>query len=229
VNSTEIGMALIVYGGNISPFVRKVRVALIEKGLQYSLENVNPFTPPPEFLQISPLKRIPAFRDTDLPEPNTLADSSIICDYLEHKFPTPPLYPSDFYQRARALWFEEYADSVVASNIGGGLFFERIVKKLMRRQPDETVCQATLTGKLPPLFDYLEKEIGDRQFLVGNQFSIADISVGTMFVNFAHSGESVDAARWPKLAAYVQRLHARPSFKAMLDEETPLIKSLRAA
>ncbi len=222
-------MALIVYGGNISPFVRKVRVALIEKGLQYSLENVNPFAPPPEFLQISPLKRIPAFRDTDLPEPNHLADSSIICDYLEHKFPKPALYPSDPFQRARALWFEEYADSVVASNIGGGLFFERIVKKLMRRPVDENVCQTTLKEKLPPLFDYLEREIGNNEFLVGNQFSIAYISVGTMFVNFAHCGESVDAARWPKLAAYVQRLHARPSFKAMIDEETPFIKSLRAA
>ncbi len=222
-------MALIVYGGNISPFVRKVRVALAEKGLEYKLENVNPFAPPPEFLEISPLKRIPAFRDTDLPEPNHLADSSIICDYLEHKFPKPALYPSDPFLRARALWFEEYADSVVASNIGGGLFFERIVKKLMRRPTDETVCQTTLKEKLPPLFDYLEKEIGAHEFLVNNQFSIADISVGTMFVNFAHCGESVDAARWPKLAAYVQRLHARPSFKAMLDEESPLIKTLRAA
>jgi glutathione S-transferase len=222
-------MALIVYGGNISPFVRKVRVALAEKGLEYKLENINPFAPPPEFLEISPLKRIPAFRDTDQPEPNHLADSSIICDYLEHKFPKPSLYPADPFQRARALWFEEYADSVVASNIGSGLFFERIVKKLMRRQTDETVCQKTLTEKLPPLFDYLEKEVGDREFLVGNQFSIADISVGTMFVNFAHCGESIDAGRWPKLAAYVKRLHARPSFKSLLDEETPFINSLRAA
>ena len=43
-------MALIVYGGSISPFVRKVRVALIEKGVEYTLEQVNPFSPPPEFL-----------------------------------------------------------------------------------------------------------------------------------------------------------------------------------
>lgn len=74
-------MALIVYGGSVSPFVRKVRVVLAEKGLGYSLEQINPFSPPPDFAEISPLKRIPAFRDTDLPEPNTLADSSVICDY----------------------------------------------------------------------------------------------------------------------------------------------------
>jgi glutathione S-transferase len=223
-------MALIVYGANLSPFVRKVRVALAEKGLEYKLEAVNPFAPPPEFMAISPLKRVPAFRDTDLAEPNNfLSDSSIICDYLEHKFPKPALYPSDPYLRARALWFEEYADSVMAQNIGTGLFFERVVKKLMRGQPDESVCKTTLAEKLPPLFDYLEAQLGGNDFLVGNAFSIADISIGTMFVNFVHTGEALDAGRWPKLAAYVKKLHARPSFKAMLDEEGPVIAHVRAA
>ena len=97
-------MALTVYGSTISPFVRKVRIVMAEKGLEYTLDPVNPFGAPPEFAEISPLKRIPAFRDTDVPEPNTLCDSSVICDYLEHKFPNPALYPSNPFQRARALW-----------------------------------------------------------------------------------------------------------------------------
>ncbi|HTP75835.1 MAG TPA: glutathione S-transferase family protein [Rhizomicrobium sp.] len=222
-------MALIVYGGSVSPFVRKVRVMLAEKGVPYTLEQVNPFMPPPEFLAISPLKRIPVLRDTDRPEPNTLPDSSIICDYLEHKYPTPALYPSDAFERAKALWYEEYADSVVASNIGTGLFFERVVKKMMRGQTDEAVCQKTLTEKLPPLFDHLEHEVGSKQFLAGGAFSIADIAVGTMFVNFEHAGEKLDSKRWPKLAAYIERIHARPSFKALLDEERPLVQRFRAA
>jgi glutathione S-transferase len=222
-------MALMIYGSTISPFVRKVRVVLAEKGLEYGIDPVNPFAPPPEFLAISPLKRIPAFRDTDLPEPNHLSDSSVICDYLEHKFPTPALYPSDPYQRARALWYEEYADSILAQNVGGGLFFERVVKRIMKSQPDESVCQATLTQKLPPLFDYLEKEIGDKQFFAGGAFSIADIAVATMIVNFEHAGEAIDAARWPKLAAFVKRVHERPSFKTCIDEERPFIQRVRAA
>jgi glutathione S-transferase len=223
-------MALIVYGANLSPFVRKVRVVLSEKGLEYSLEPINPFQPPPEFVEISPLKRIPAFRDTDLPEPdNHLADSSIICDYLEHKYPSPPLYPSDPYNRARALWFEEYADSQVASNLVRALFFERVVKKMLRSQPDESVCEAALRDHMPAIGAYLEKEIADNQFLVGNAFSIADAAIGTMFVNVAHAGEVVDAARWPNLADYVARLHARPSFKALIDEESPFVRKVRAA
>ena len=222
-------MALIVYGGSISPFVRKVRVVLGEKGAEYTLENVNPFAPPPEFAQISPLKRIPVLRDTDLPEPNTLPDSSVICDYLEHKYPNPPLYPKEAFARARALWFEEYADSAGAQAIGPGLFFERIVKKLLRQKTDESVCAATLTGKIPGVFDYLEKEIGSNEFLVGDAFSIADIAVGTQLVNFVHCGEAVDAGRWPNLAAYIKRIHARPSFALCIDEETGFVDRLRGA
>ena len=221
-------MALIVYGSTVSPFVRKVRVVLAEKGLDYQIDPINPFAPPPEFLAISPLKRIPAFRDTDLLEPNHLSDSSVICDYLEHKYPTPALCPSDPFQRARALWYEEYADSILAETTGRGFFFERVVKKIMRAQPDEELCQKTLTEKLPPLFDYLEKEIGDKQYLAGGTFSIADISVCTMLVNFEHAGGAIDAGRWPRLAAYVKHIHARPSFRAFIDEERPYIEKMRA-
>jgi len=222
-------MALIVYGGAVSPFVRKVRVVLAEKGLDYTLEQVSPFNPPPEFLAISPLKRIPVLRDTDHAEPNTLPDSSIICDYLETKYPNPALYPADPFERAKALWYEEYGDSAVAQNVGVGLFFERIVKRMLRGEPDESVCQKTLTEKLPPLFDHLEREIGTKQFLAGGMFTVADATIGSMMVNFIHCGESVDPARWPNLAAYVARLHARPSFKALIDEETPLMKRFRSA
>lgn len=222
-------MGLIVYGASLSPFVRKVRVTLAEKGLKYEQDPVTPFQPPPNFTEISPLKRIPVLRDTDLPEPNTLPDSSIICDYLEHKFPTTRLFPPDPYLRARALWFEEYADTIIAQNVGLGLFFERIVKKLLRQETDESVCATTLNEKLPPLFTYLDKEIGSRRYLVGDAFSIADIAVCSPLVNFAHAGEQIDADRWPNLAHYVTAILARPSFKASIDEEAPFVERVRGS
>ena len=222
-------MALIVYGASLSPFVRKVRVMLLEKGLPYELDPVNPFTPPPSFLQISPLKRIPVVRDTDLPEPNTLPDSSIICDYIEHKYPTPPLYPRDAYARSRALWLEEYADTALTQVIGPGIFFERVIKRILQSKPDEALIAATLKDKVPPVFDYLEGEIGSKTYLIGDAFSIADIAVATHFINFAHAGEALDSKRWPQLTRYVQAIHARPSFKAMMDEERPIAERFRAA
>jgi glutathione S-transferase len=222
-------MALIVYGGLLSPFVRKIRVMLTEKGVAYELDQINPFSPPPAFLEISPLKRIPVLRDTDMPEPNTLPDSSIIADYIEHKFPNPPLYPRDSFQRATALWFEEYADTVLAQAVGPGVFFERVVKKMMRAQCDEAHVAATLKEKLPKIFEYLEREVGSKTYLIGNTFSIADIAVATHFVNFSHAGEAVDSKRWPQLSRYIQGIHARPSFKAMIDEERPIAERFRAA
>lgn len=222
-------MTLIVYGGSLSPFVRKTRVILMEKGVPYELDQVNPFSPPPAFLEISPLKRIPVLRDTDIPEPNTLPDSSIIADYIEHKHPNPPLYPKDAFARARALWYEEYADTVLSVAVGPGIFFERVVKKMMRAQCDEAIVAATIRDKLPKIFDYLEKEIGSKTYLVGDAFSIADIAVATHFVNLAHAGEAVDADHWPQLARYVRAILARPSFKAMTAEEGPIAERFRAA
>lgn len=221
-------MSLIVYGAAVSPFVRKVRVLLAEKGVAYELKQINPFRPPPEFLAISPLKLIPVLQDSDLPPPGTIPDSSVICDYLEHKFPEPALYPKHPYLRARALWFEEYADIGLASGCVRGLFFERVVKKAMRQSCDETVVAETLTVKVPPLFDYLEGEIGPRRFLVGDTFSIADIAIATMIANFEHAGETVDGARWPNLARYAAAILARPAFSACLDEERPVVARMRA-
>jgi glutathione S-transferase len=82
---------------------------------------------------------------------------------------------------------------------------------------------------MPGIGEYLEKEIGGREYLVGDTFSIADISVGTMFVNVQHAGAIVDASRWPQLAGYVARMHARPSFKAPIEEETLIVQHFRNA
>jgi glutathione S-transferase len=206
----------IVYGVSASPFVRKVRVVLAEKAVAYEHDPVIPFAAPPSFREISPLGKIPAFRDGD----RTLADSSVICAYLERTHPTPALYPSDAYEYARALWFEEYGDGGLAPVIGAKIFFARIIgPRFMNKPADEAAVQHAIDNDLPPLLDYLERQLGDREYLVGGALTIGDIGVGTQFVNLRHAGVRVDAGRWPQLAAYVQRIHSRASFKAIIEEE----------
>jgi glutathione S-transferase len=221
-------MALTLYGSNLSPFVRKVRVILIEKGVDYTLDQINPFRQPPEFAEISPLKRIPVLRDSDVAEPNTLPDSSVIADYLEHKFPLPALYPSAPFARARALWFEEYMDGGVFPVMGSGLFFERVVKKFQRGVTDAALCARTVQESLPPFFDYLENEIRGKSFFVDETYSIADIAVASVMANYRHSGEDIDSARWPAFAAHVAKILARPSFQTVLAEEQKLIDIARS-
>jgi glutathione S-transferase len=205
-----------VYGVNASPFVRKVRVFLAEKGIPYELDPVIPMNVSAEYKKISPLGKIPAFRDGD----RTLCDSSVICAYLERTHPEPRLYPSEPYEYARALWFEEYADGGLVTVIGPKIFFPKVVGPIFfQRQPDEAAIKKAYDEELPPLLDYLEGEIGGKPALAGGAYSIADISVASQFVNLRHAGFGVDAKRWPKLAAYVQHMHARPAFKALIDEE----------
>jgi len=206
-----------VIGANVSPFVRKVRVFLAEKGIPYDLEPLIPFGAGAEFKEISPLGKIPAYRDGD----RTLADSSVICAYIEKIKPEPALYPSDPFEYARALWFEEYGDSGLVPVTGAKIFFQKVVGPLFfNRKTDDAVVEKAVNEELPVLLDYLESQLGTGDAIIGKKFSIADIGVATHFVNLRHAGYGVDAARWPKLARYIAAVHARPSFKALIDEES---------
>jgi glutathione S-transferase len=205
-----------VYGVSASPFVRKVRVVLAEKGLDYQLEPVFPGPQaPPGWRELSPLGKVPAFRDGE----RTLADSSIICAYLERVAPEPQLYPSGPFDYARALWFEEYGDGGLVPVFGQKIFFQRVVgPRFFGQTTDETVVKQAIESELPPLFDYLERQLaGD--FLVGDRLTIGDVGVVTQFVNLRYAGVAVDAGRWPRLAAYVGRIMSRPSFASLVKEE----------
>jgi glutathione S-transferase len=207
-------MSIVIHGVGGSPFVRKVRVALAEKGIAYESNPVMPGMTPDGYAKLHPLKKVPVYQDGDF----VLPDSSCILAYLERIQPNPPLLPSDPQEAARALWYEEYSDSKLSETVGP-IFFNRFVKKnIFKQEPDEEVIRQKL-GEIGSLFDYLEGELGDAEYLVGNRFTVADIAVGSILVNFEHAGEKVDAGRWPKLAAYVQRIHGRPSFKALIEED----------
>jgi glutathione S-transferase len=215
-------MSIIIHGANASPFVRKVRVALAEKSIPYVLKPQMPGAAlaSPEYLKMSPLGKIPCLQDGDY----TLPDSSCIIAYLERTNPRPALYPEDPKQFGRALWYEEYADSKLTETIGA-VFFQRIVRKLLLKQDaDETIVRKKIDQDAPPVFDWLEGEIGDREWLVGTRFSIADLATASPFVNYAHAGEKPDAKRWPRLTAYLQRVHSRPSYKALIEEEGQTFK-----
>tara|TARA_R110002110_G_scaffold86743_3_gene226297 strand:+ start:2667 stop:3332 length:666 start_codon:yes stop_codon:yes gene_type:complete len=219
-------MTLTVYGASLSPFVRKVRVFLAEKGQDYTLEQVNIFPPPDWFLEISPLKRIPVLRDDSAGEEATLPDSSAICGYLERKVPEPALYPRAAFGYGEALWYEEYADSELAGNIGMGVFRPVVVNRMMGKEPDNAAAEKTLQEKLPRHFAYFDKAIGTKDFLAGDTFGIADISLATQFVNLAHAGFRPDATDYPDLTRYLAAIHSRSSFAACIEEETALLKKL---
>jgi glutathione S-transferase len=208
-------MAFKIIGSGLSPFVRKTRVFFAEKGIPYELEPLIPFGVSAEYKKKSPLGKIPCLEHDGRPLP----DSSVICAYVEKVQPQPALYPSEPWDYAQALWLEEYVDGALVGNAMAPIFQERIVKKLMGAQADEARVKETTEKQLPIYCEYLNERIGDKEYLVGGRFSIADIATASPFVNLGHAGVTVDPERFPKLAAYLDRVHSRPSFKALIEEE----------
>lgn len=207
----------ILHGDNISPYVRKVRVALAFKGIEYDNTQQNPFGAPAEYRAKSPLSKIPCWEEGDL----ILPDSSVILSYLEHRWPDPPLLPAEPGPRARALWFEEYADTKVAESLAM-IFFQRVVRPaIFKQDADEASIEKALTGPIPEIFDYLTHCLGGKEFMVGGAFSLADIALTSSFVNFFIAGEKVDAERWPEIAAYVDRIHALPCYAPIVAGDQP--------
>ena len=210
---------MIVHGSSLSPFVRKVVVFAAEKGL--TLENRATAQGPKtaEFLAMSPFGKIPAFEDGDY----QLCDSSAIVHYLEAKHPAPSLIPAEPRARGRAIWFDEYADTIMFA-AAAPIFFNRIVAPLLGMPNDLAAADKAEAEQLPVQFDYIESIIPDAGFLVGDQFSLADIAVASPFVNLDHAAVAIDAAAYPKLTAYVAGIMARPSFSAVIDKERAFLK-----
>ena len=198
----------ILHGANISPYVRKVRVVLAYKCIEYSNTQQSPFGAPEEFVAKSPLSKIPCWEDGEL----TLPDSSVIVSYLEYRYPDPPLLPTEAGPRARALWFQEYAATKLRDTVAD-VFFQRVIRPTALKQETDTQRVAYLLDTaLPKVFDYLTGCLGGDEFMVGGEFSIADIAIASPFVNFALVGGVVDEDRWPEFAEYILRVHAQPCY-----------------
>jgi len=215
-------MSITIHGAPLSPFVRKVRVVAAEKGLSYDLNPVVPFDLPEGFERLNPLRRIPAFEH----DGNVLADSSVICRYIEGTFPESSLVPADPYLAARVGWFEKYGDYELAQDVTFVVFRNRVVKALLGEASDEETIAEAMKTTIPKHFDYLNNELGDNDYFVGDSLTLADLSLATQLVNFEHGGEKLDAERWPQLVQWFQRVTSRKSFADIVPDEVALIEQL---
>ena len=211
-----------LYGALLSPFVRKVAVVLEEKGIAWELAMSNPGAPDPEFQQASPFGKIPALVDGDF----SLADSSAIAVYLDAKQPAPPVLPADAKARGRAMWFDEYADTILGAS-GLKIVFNRLVGPKLLKLPCDEAIAVQGEAELPRILDYLEGVVSGEGWLDGD-FSLGDISVASMLKTMSYVGHGPDAARYPKSAAWYGRVAARPSWASVAAMEAPTAERLGA-
>lgn len=215
---------MILYGSTLSPFVRKVVAFAAEKGLDLDVQRIALGDPNPDFVAASPFRKMPALDDDGY----TLADSSAICHYLEAKKPDPALIPADPRARGRAVWFDEFADTILF-DCGRAMFFNRVVApRFLGRDGDLDAADKAERETLPPILDYLEGVVPDSGFLVGDRLTLADIAVASPFANLTHCGVALDAGRHPKVMRYVAAILARPSFAASIERETAFLAAVPA-
>jgi glutathione S-transferase len=204
-----------IVGSFVSPYVRKVLACMNLKGLAYEVDPITPFYGNDEFERLSPLRRIPVLVDRGF----ALSDSSVICAYLDDAYPDRPLLPAAAQDRARAHWFEEFADTRLGDLFIWGLFYQKIVHPIVWGEPgDQTRIEQSLNEDIPAALDYLERELPADGFLFG-EIGLADVSIASFFRNGAYAGFHTDAARWPRTSAFVGRTLAHPSIASLLPFE----------
>ena len=210
---------MILYGSSLSPFVRKTLAVASEKGMTLEVKPVALQAADPAFREASPFGKMPGFRDGDF----AISDSTAIITYLEAIQPEPSMIPAEPKDRARTIWYEEFADTILIA-AGGKMFFNRVVMPRFLGKPgDEAAASHAETVEMPPILKYIEGVIPDCGYLVAGRLTLADLAVASPFVNLDHVGFKVDPAVYPKTAAYVAKILARPSFAANIAAEKKML------
>lgn len=212
---------MLVIGSYLSPYVRKVLACLHLKGLDYEIDPIVAFMGDDRFTELSPLRRVPVLVDDRV----TLADSSVICQYLEDRYPAPALYPADIADRARARWLEEYADSRMGDVFIWGLFNQAVIAPAVWGTPrDLAAIQRIVAEEVPPVLDYLESQLPAEGFRFG-ELGIADISIAVFLRNAAFARYRIDATRWPVTARFVDRVLAQDCLARLQSYEALLLRT----
>jgi glutathione S-transferase len=195
-----------------SPFGRKVAIALLEKGISYTTQYDVPWgdqTCTPNF---NPLEQLPILIDD---QGETVYDSNYILEWLETRFPTPPLLPCDAEPRLAAKKRQMLGERLM--EIAQSLIFE------LHRPDPSTAWIERQTRKLVGGFPELERLHADRRPAVDGGIDLGDIAVGTTLLLFefavaAGLSPRIDALVWrgrySGLTRFLETLEVRPSFAA---------------
>lgn len=202
----------------LSPFCRKVRVALGEKGMDFELRLERTWERRPEFLAMNPAGQVPVLVDDD---DTVIVDSSAICEYLEEAYPEHgTLLGADLAARAEVrrlvAWFDIKFDRDVTANLVG----EKIQKRLLGRgQPDSNAIRAG-HANIHPHLDYIAWLMDRRSWLAGETFSLADIAAAAHLSCLDYIGD----VPWEDHAGardWYARVKSRKTFRPILADHIP--------
>ena len=201
----------------LSPFSRKVRVALKEKKLEFELKVEQVWERRPEFLKLNPAGQVPVLVDED---GSVISDSTVICEYLEEVYPEPPLLGDDAKERAEvrriAAWFDLTFSHEVTRNLVG----EKMMKRMLGSgEPNSAAIRAGHQNIHYHLY-YIGYLADRRNWLAGEAFSLADIAAGAQLSSVDYIGD-VPWDEHARAREWYARLKSRPSFRPLLSDHIP--------
>lgn len=193
-------------GSLTSPYVRKVRVVLAEKKLDYNfvLEDV---WGSDAILASNPLGKVPCLV---MEGGEAVFDSRVIVEYVDTLSPVGKLIPSSGRERVEVRTWEALADGLLDAAISARL------ERTWKHRADAQRCEAWVDRQLSRVTAVLKsvsQGLGEKPFCAGNHFSLADIAVGCalLYLDFRFP-EIAWRAEFPNVARLVDKLAARPSF-----------------
>ncbi len=164
-----------------------------------------PFFGDDRFTALSPLRRVPVLIDDRV----TLADSTVICQYLEDRYPAPALYPADVADRARARWLEEYADSRMGDVFIWGLFNHAVIAPAVWGTPRDLRRDPAHRQRGDPAGARLPRVAACRpRASCSARPASPTSSIAAFLRNAAFARYTVDPTRWPRTAQFVDRVLA---------------------
>jgi glutathione S-transferase len=197
-----------LYDFKSSPNCQRVKIVLAEKNLPYDIAPIDLRAheqKTPEYLKLNPYGKVPVLTD----DATVLYESLIIKEYLDEKYPNPPLMPKDPAKRAKARILVDYGMAHFDAP------YQRLRMELMKdaKEQNQQVI-ATAKAELKKLLQRLEDEIGEQQYLLGD-FSLVDADLLPRFTRLEGFGVLPDPSL-PRLGKYLERVKTRPSVRAVL-------------
>jgi len=196
-----------LYHNDMSVCAQKVRFTLGEKTLPWTSHHLNLRAgdqQKPEYVKLNPSAVVPTLVD----DGNVVIESTVINEYLEDEYPYPPLMPSDSEGRARARLMEDFRDTHFNP------YFVHIIQETRKPEGerDEQRIQ-NAKAEITKGLDRIESELQDREYLAG-PFSLADVAFMSNLELLDRFSIPVDANKYKRTVAWIDRLKARPSFAA---------------
>ena len=205
-----------LYHFSISPFCRKLRLALAEKRIEVDAVEERYWERRQDFLRLNPAGKVPVLRGENV----ILADSQAICEYLEEVKPEPMLLPDTPLERHEArrliFWFDEKFHQEVTSR----LVYERLVRRMERKgSPDSNNLQLALKN-LKSHLEYLHNLLDSRRWLAGDRMTLADFTAAA-HLSCLDFMNDVDWSRCRTVKDWYSAIKSRPGFRSLLADHIP--------